>query len=108
MRKSVNNSGRNQLRHLIGERITFAGQVVDTKCPAPGQRFICLKRMDIGRKGKHVHCHHMWLDISHLQDVKVRLCEWIQGNAYVQQYARSNGSQSYGITNPSGLMPIAA
>ena len=108
MTKSYNNAGRNQLEYFLGQRITFAGLVVDTKCPTPEQRLICLRKMDITRKGKHIHCHHMWLDISHLKDVKVRLCEWIQGNAYVEEYSRRNGSNSYGITSPSGVMPLAA
>ena len=108
MNKAFNNAGRNQLEQFVGQQISFAGLIVDTKCPQPGQRFICLKKLDIARSGTHIHCHHMWLDISHLQEVKVRLCQWIQGNAYVEEYQRRNGSSSYGITEASGMTAVAA
>ena len=108
MKKTYNNSGRNQLAQFIGQKINFAGLVVDTKCPTADQRFICLRKMDIERNGYNIHCHHMWLDISHLKDVKLRLCEWLQGNAYVEEYTRRDGSQSYGITEAVSVVPMPA
>ena len=107
MNKTYNSTDRNALEKFLGQQINFNGLVVDTKSPTPHQKFICLRKMSIASHGEEVKCHHMWLDISHLKDLKVRLCQWIQGVAYVEHYYRRDGSESYGITAPSGMTAVA-
>ena len=108
MNKIHNNSGRSDLRKFWGQEVNFQGLIVDSKSPTPNQKFICLRKMMVGCNGECVHCHHLWLDVSHLKDLKVRMCQWIQGCAYVDTYTRRNGSRSFGITEPFEIAPIAA
>ena len=101
----MNNSStdRKQLEQFLGEQVQFEGLVVNTKCPSPSQRFICLRRLSVGKHSDSVRCHHLWLDVSGITDLKFRLASWITGTAYVTHYQRRDGSESYGITEPSHL-----
>lgn len=108
MTKHFNSNDRYVLEPLVGQAINFHGLVVDTKSPSPTEKFICLRKMSIASKGQEVRCHHLWVDVSHLHDLKVRLCDWVKGAAYVKHYTRKNGSHSFGITSPTELMAIAA
>ena len=94
---------RTELEQFLGQQIQFKGMVVNTKCPTPEQRFICLRKMDVSQKDESTRVHHMWLDVSHIKDLKFRLAAWVTGCAYVKEYTRRDGSHSYGITAPTQL-----
>ena len=102
---TTNTIDRQQLEQFSGQQIVFEGLVVNTKCPSPTQRFICLRRINVAKQGESTSCHHLWLDVSHLSDIKIRIAEWIKGSAYIKHYIRRNGSESYGLCNASDLMP---
>ena len=93
-------SDRDQLQDFLGMRVDFKGLIVNTKKPSPDKHFICLRRMDVCRKGETIRCHHMWLDVSDIKDMTFRLTEWMTGSAYVKHYRRMDGSVSYGMTPP--------
>ena len=101
----TNTIDRQQLEQFHGQQIVFEGLVVNTKCPSPNQRFICLRKINVAKHGDSTNCHHMWLDVSNLTGIKIRIAEWIKGNAYIKHYIRRDGSESYGLSNPSELMP---
>ena len=94
---------RTELEQFMGQQIAFKGMVVNTSCPTPEKRFICLRRMNVTQKHESVQFHHMWLDVSHIKDLKFRLASWVSGCAYVKHYHRRDGSSSYGITAASQM-----
>ena len=94
---------RTELEQFLGQQISFKGMVVNTSCPTPEKRFICLRRMNVTQKNESVQFHHMWLDVSHIKDLKFSLAAWVSGCAYVKHYNRRDGSTSYGITAASQM-----
>ena len=97
---------RNELEQFIGQQIEFKGLVVNTTATSTNKKFICLRRMNITKKDESMQFHHMWLDVSHIKDLKIRLASWVTGCAYVMQYNRRDGSSSYGITAASQMATV--
>ena len=94
---------RTELEQFLGQQIQFKGMVVNTSAPTPEKRYICLRQMNITQDDESMQLHHMWLDVSHIKDLKFRLAAWVSGCAYIKHYNRRDGSSSYGITAPSQL-----
>ena len=101
----MNKVDRPQLGQFHGQQVSFKGLVVSTKCPTSDQKFICLRKINVGTHGESTSCHHLWMDVSHITGFKVRLADWITGCAYIKHYVRRDGSESYGLCHASNLSP---